>query len=62
MLCDIVDMYSSHILLGRSWQYDCKVVYDCLKNVISIEKCVKKHSVIPLQNEEFGRRNQSIGS
>ena len=48
MLCDIVDMNNCHLLLGRPWQYDCRVVHDCVKNVFTIEKDGKKHSLIPL--------------
>ena len=62
MLCDIVDMNSCHVFLGRPWQYDSKVVHDCVKNVFTIEKGGRKHSSIPLQNEEINRRNLSIGS
>ena len=62
MLCDIVDMNSCHVLLSRPWQYDCKVVHDCVKNVFTIEKGSKKSSFIPLLKEEVGRRNLSIGN
>ena len=48
VLCDIVDMNSYHMLLGRPWQYDCRVVHDCVKNVFSIAKSGRKHSLIPL--------------
>ena len=62
VLCDIVDMSSCHIFLGRPWKYDCRVMHDCFKNVFTIVKGDMKHSLIPLQNEELGRRNLSIGS
>ena len=62
VLCDIKDMNSCHVLLGRPWQYDCRVVHDCVKNVFTIEKGGKKFSLIPLQNEEVDRRNLSISS
>ena len=48
MLCDIVDMNSCHILLGRPWQYDCGAMHDCVKNVITIVKDGRKHSLMPL--------------
>ena len=35
---------------------------DCVKTVFTIEKGGRKHSLIPLQNEELGRMNLSIGS
>ena len=33
VLCDIVEMSSHHIFLGRPWYYDCGVVHDCFKNL-----------------------------
>ena len=62
MLCDIVDMNSCYMFFGRPLQYDCKVVHDCVRNVFTIEKGGRKFSLIPLQNEELGRRKLSIGS
>ena len=62
MLCDIVDMNSCHVLLARPWQYYCRAMHDCVRNVFTIEKGGRKFSLIPLQNEEFGRRNLIIGS
>ena len=37
-------------------------MHDYVKNVFTIEKGGKKHSLIPLQNEEVVRRNLSIDS
>ena len=62
MLCDIMDMNSCHVLLGRPWQYDCRAMHDCVKNMFTIVKDDRKHSLIPLQKEEVGRRNLSIGN
>ena len=62
MLCDIVHMNNCHLLLGRPWQYDRKVVHDCVKSVFTIVKDGKKHSLIPLQRKEVGRQNLSIGN
>ena len=62
MLCDIVDMSSYEILLGRPWKYDFRVVHDYVKNVFTIEKGGMKNSLIPLHNVEVGRRNLSFGS
>ena len=62
MLCDIVDMNNCHVLLGRPWQYDFRVVHDCVKNVFTVEKGGRKFSLIPLQNEELRKRNLSIDS
>ena len=35
VLCDVVPMEATHILLGRSWQYDRKTLHDGLTNKIS---------------------------
>ena len=37
-------------------------MHDCVRNVFTIEKGGRKFSIIPLQNEELGRTNLSIGS
>ena len=36
--CDVVPMDACHLLLGRPWQYDRKVVHDGFKNTYSFEK------------------------
>ena len=48
MLCDIVDMNNCHVLLGRPYQYDCRVVHHCVRNVFTSEKGGRKFSLIPL--------------
>ena len=40
-----------HILLGRPWQYDKKVVHDGRKNTYSLEKDGKRHTLSPLEDE-----------
>ena len=62
MLCDIMDMISCYIFLGKPWQYDSNVVHYYVKNVFIVEKGGGKFSLIPLYNEELGRRNLSFGS
>ena len=48
VLCDIVDMNSCHVLLGRPWQYDCRAMHDYFRNVFTIEKGGRKFSLIHL--------------
>ena len=48
MLCDIVFMHASHILLGKPWQCDRKVIYDGLRNMYSFEKDRKTIKLAPL--------------
>ena len=38
ILCDIMLVDVFHILLGRPWKYDMKVVHDGRKNTYSLEK------------------------
>ena len=40
-----------HILLGRPWKYDRKVVHDGRKNTYSLEKDGKRHTLSPLEDE-----------
>ena len=51
VLCDIMTMDICHILLGRTWQYDIKVVHDGRKVTYSLEKDGKKHALISLKDE-----------
>ncbi|XP_058006767.1 uncharacterized protein LOC131182135 [Hevea brasiliensis] len=37
LLCDVVPMHAGHILLGRPWQYDRKVVHDGFRNRYSFD-------------------------
>lgn len=62
MLCDIVEMNNCHIFLGRPWQYDCIAMYDCVKNMFTVEKNNRKLSLMPLLDTTLGRRNLSFGS
>ena len=51
VLCDIMPMDVCHILLGRPWKYDKKVVHDGRKNTYSLEKYGKRHTLSPLEDE-----------
>ena len=51
ILCDIIPMDVFHILLGRPWQYERKVVHDGRKNTYSLEKDGKRHTLSPLEDE-----------
>ena len=51
VLCDIMTMDVCHILLGRPWKYDRKVVHDGRKNTYSLEKDGKRHTFSPLEDE-----------
>ena len=38
VLCDMIMMDSCHLLLGRSWQYDLKMIYDIHRNKVTTVK------------------------
>ena len=48
VLCDVVPMHAGHILLGRPWQYDRKVIDDGFKNRYSFVKVLKFVTLVPL--------------
>jgi len=48
VLCDIVPMEANHILLGRPWQFDRKVVYDGHTNTYVFSSLGKKFTIVPL--------------
>ena len=52
VLCDVVSIEETHILLGRHWQYDRKILYDNHTNKISFN--FQGHRVIlkPLSPKE----------
>jgi len=72
VLCDMVPIQTSHILLGRPWQYDRKTIHDGVKNRYTIVKDGKTITLVPLtpkqmyddqiklksEHEAMGRENQ----
>jgi hypothetical protein len=48
VLCEVVPMQASHLLLGRPWQYDRKVIHDGVKNRYTIVKDGKTTTLVPL--------------
>ena len=40
ILCDVIPMDVCHILLGRPWEFDRKVIHDGRKNTYTLEKMV----------------------
>ncbi|XP_026417495.1 uncharacterized protein LOC113312976 [Papaver somniferum] len=47
VLCDVINMNAAHLLLGRPWQYDVRVVRNCFENTYTFYKDGKKKVVIP---------------
>lgn len=52
ILCDVLPMDAGHILLGRPWQYDHKVMHDGFTNRHSFEHQGKKITLVPLSPHE----------
>ena len=48
-MCDVIPMDVCHILLGRPWQFDKKVIHDGRSNYHSFEQNGITHVVHPLQ-------------
>ena len=48
VLCDVVPMHAGHILLGRPWQYDRRVIHDRFRNMYSFENDGKTIKLAPL--------------
>lgn len=51
VICDIMPMDVCHILLGRPWQYNRKVVHDGLTNYYKFVKDGIKHTLVPIKEE-----------
>lgn len=51
VMCDIMSMDVCHILLGRPWQYDRKVVHDGKTNCYKFVKDGVKHTLVPMKEE-----------
>ena len=49
MICDVMPMDVCHVLLGRPWKFDKKVVHDCRRNYYSFDKDGMRHVLLPLQ-------------
>ena len=47
--CDIIPMDACHVLLGRPWQFDRKVVHNGSKSCYKFEMGGIQHTLLPLQ-------------
>ncbi|KAF8048139.1 hypothetical protein N665_2648s0001 [Sinapis alba] len=52
ILCDVIPMEASHILLGRPWQFDRRVIHDGFTNKHSFEFNGKQTILVPLTPKE----------
>ncbi len=62
VLCDIVPMHAGHILLGRPWQFDRKVMHDGFKNRYSFVMNGKPITLIPLTPRQVYEDQKKIKS
>ena len=64
MIYDVVSMEAGHLLLGRPWQYDRKIIYNGLTNKITLTHLGIKfvlHPQTPLQvaKDQLTMKNKS---
>jgi len=57
--CDVIPMDACHVLLGRPWMYDRKVMYNGYQNTYSFSKGGKKITLKPLAPSEL-HKNKPI--
>ena len=55
VMCDVVPMSASHLLLGRLWQYNRRVIHDGFKNTHSFVKDGKNIVLTPLSLQQVQR-------
>ena len=55
IVCDIMPMDVFHILLGRPWKFNRKVVHDGESNCYKFERDGIKHTLVPLKEEDTTR-------
>jgi hypothetical protein len=59
ILCDIIPMDVCHILLGRPWQFDRKVIHDGRNNTYTLEKNGMTYMLLPIEDKEEKRESSS---
>ncbi|XP_071901040.1 uncharacterized protein [Coffea arabica] len=52
VLCDVVPMQATHIILGRPWQFDKRVIFDGFLNKYSFVHNTKKITLAPLTPQQ----------
>lgn len=51
VLCDVLSMSDCHVLLGRPLQFDRRVINDCRRILITIEKDAQKFTLASLKEK-----------
>ena len=57
--CDIMPMDVCHVLLGRPWQFDRKVVYDGRNNCYKFEMGGIQHTLLPFQEGNGAAKSET---
>jgi hypothetical protein len=52
ILCDVIPVDVCHILLGRPWQFDRKVIHDGRKITYTLEKNGRTHMFMPIEEKK----------
>ena len=52
IMCDVVNMECTHILLGRPWLFDRRVIYDGMLNTYSFNYDGRRVSLLPLSPQQ----------
>ena len=52
VLCDVAPMDAGHILLGRPWQFDRRVVHDGYTNKYSLMRNNRTITLVPLMPQQ----------
>ena len=60
ILCDVIPIDVCHILLGRPWQFERKVIHDGRKNTYTLENNGRTHMLLPIEDKEKNREASSI--
>jgi hypothetical protein len=62
VLCDVVPMHAGHILLGRSWQYDRRVIHDWFRNRYNFVQDGKTIKLAPLTPKQVYKDQLNLKS
>ncbi|XP_065017690.1 transposon Tf2-1 polyprotein [Musa acuminata AAA Group] len=60
--CDVAPMDACHLLLGRPWHYDRRVLYDGYKHTYSFKVNEKKIILAPLQPSEISAPKKEVSA
>lgn len=53
ILYDVMPVDVCHVLVGRPWKFNRKVIYDGRENTYTFEKDGRRHTLNPLKEEKL---------